>query len=60
MGFLNRFKKGGEDHHQAWLEQHPDKAKLPSTPAGISHEEQERMRAQMEHELDAQRSQRQP
>ena len=57
MGWLKRLL-GREQDHAKWLAAHPGKEPGKSAPPIVSAEEDGRTRANMEHELDEQRSKR--
>jgi hypothetical protein len=55
--FQKLFRRGGT--YEQWLEEHPDKRRISdAAPTADPQAESERMRSQMEGELDAQREAR--
>ncbi len=57
MTFLQRLFHR-KPSHEEWLAAHPGKGTTKAPPASIGEAEQQRMRAQMEGELDQQRARR--
>lgn len=57
MSFVNRFLHR-KPSHEEWLAAHPGKSVTHEAQAHLSPEEQERMRRQMENELNADRAKR--
>lgn len=59
MGWLKKLL-GKEQTHEQWLAAHPGKESTKSAPPAVDHEEQARIRANMEAEMDASREKRNP
>ena len=57
MSFFRRFIHSKPSHDE-WLAAHPGKGTAKAPPPAIDEAEQQRMRAQMEGELDQQRADR--
>ncbi|MGE5595357.1 MAG: hypothetical protein ACM3S1_04905 [Hyphomicrobiales bacterium] len=58
MAWFKRLFRREASSHEAWLAAHPDKAAMPKAPATANDEEEARIRARMEHELEEARAQR--
>lgn len=57
MGILQRLM-GRKPNHEEWLATHPGKESTKAPPPSIDVNEQDRMRTQMEGEMNEQRSRR--